>query len=422
MELMTDKDLESPRSKRTTLYVSYREARMTVKLNSNLMREMKAFGLKDAHKCYNYGNCTAICPLTTSENQFPRKMVRYFQLGQTKKLLESPEPWLCYYCGDCSVHCPRGADPAEAMMVSRRYLTSLYDWTGFARKFYTSEVFEIAAVAVVGILVGLGLLLWWAKTPSPNYQHPMINTIWPAEGIEKADLLMAAILTFFLLSNVYRCARIILGDFWRKIPLRIYISELKLLLNHFLTQKQFDKCSDKQQWFVHLMIMTGYASVFLMVVAFIAGPIPIIWQSDVWRFQRDWPEYNFFHPMRLLGYYATFAILYGTTYALIGRLTKSKPVYKNSHGTDWMFLILLQLTTLTGILIHFTRILDMAVATYVIYVVHMMVAVPMLVLEVPFAKWAHLAYRPVVLYLLKVKRSYRQEIEKSLSWELATLK
>ena len=386
---------------------------MSIRLNPNMMREMKDFGLKDAHKCYNCGNCTGICPLATPENPFPRKMVRYFQLGQATKLLESPEPWLCYYCGDCSVHCPRGADPAEAMMVSRRYLTASYDWTGFARRFYTSEAFEIAAVTIVGILVGLGLVLWWATAPNPNYQHPMINTIWSAEGIEKADLLMASILSFFLLSNVYRCVRIILGDLWGKIPLRVYASELKLLLTHFLTQKQFSKCSDRHQWFVHLMIMTGYASVFLMVVAFIAGPIPLFWQSEAWRFQRDWPEYNFFHPIRLLGYYATFAILYGTTYALIGRLRKSKPVYKNSHGTDWTFLILLQLTTLTGILVHFTRILDMAVATYVIYVVHMMVAVPMLVLEVPFAKWAHLAYRPVVLYLLKVKENYNRETAKS---------
>jgi len=44
--------------------------------------------------------------------------------------------------------------------------------------------------------------------------------------------------------------------------------------------------------------------------------------------------------------------------------------------------------------------------TYILYVVHLMVAIPMLVLEVPFAKWAHLAYRPVVLYLTKVKEKY----------------
>ena len=76
-----------------------------------------------------------------------------------------------------------------------------------------------------------------------------------------------------------------------------------------------------------------------------------------------------------------------------------------------MFLALLQLTTMTGIFINFTRLLDWPWPTYVIYVIHMMVAIPMLVLEVPFAKWAHLAYRPVVLMLLNVKQKYIAEHE-----------
>ena len=74
-----------------------------------------------------------------------------------------------------------------------------------------------------------------------------------------------------------------------------------------------------------------------------------------------------------------------------------------------MFLILLELTTLTGIIIHFTRLFDLALTTYIIYVIHLMIAVPMLVLEVPFSKWAHLAFRPVIFYLTKVKEQYRQE-------------
>src|SRR5208283_5386506 len=86
---------------------------------------------------------------------------------------------------------------------------------------------------------------------------------------------------------------------------------------------------------------------------------------------------------------------------------------KNSHGTDWMFLILLQLTALTGIFINFTRLLDWPLPTYGIYVIHMMVAIPMLVLEVPFAKWAHLAYRPVVLTLLSVKQKYIAQYEQA---------
>ncbi|MBU2497349.1 MAG: 4Fe-4S ferredoxin, partial [Proteobacteria bacterium] len=206
-----------------------------------------------------------------------------------------------------------------------------------------------------------------------------------------------------------RCFKFIMGDLRHKIPLGMYIWKGWELVSHFLTQKKFGECTDRMQWVVHLLIMTGYSTVFLLVAVFLAGGIHVIGLSwDKIAFQRD-VIYPFFHPMRLLGYYATFALLYGATYALIGRIRKSKAPYKNSHSTDWMFLILLQLTTLTGIFIHFTRLLDWPMTTYVLYVIHLMVAVPMLVLEVPFAKWAHLAYRPVVAFATAVKEEYLKE-------------
>jgi heterodisulfide reductase subunit C/quinone-modifying oxidoreductase subunit QmoC len=37
------------------------------------------------------------------------------------------------------------------------------------------------------------------------------------------------------------------------------------------------------------------------------------------------------------------------------------------------------------------------------YVVHLMIAVPMLTVEVPFGKWAHLLYRPLAVYLAAVQ-------------------
>jgi hypothetical protein len=70
---------------------------------------------------------------------------------------------------------------------------------------------------------------------------------------------------------------------------------------------------------------------------------------------------------------------------------------------------MLWLTTFTGILIHFGRLLEWPMTTYMLYVIHMMIAVPMLVIEVPFAKWTHQLYRPLVLYLTKVKERALQK-------------
>ena len=63
------------------------------------------------------------------------------------------------------------------------------------------------------------------------------------------------------------------------------------------------------------------------------------------------------------------------------------------------------MTTFSGFLIHATRLLELPLTTYYLYVIHLMIAVPMLVIEVPFAKWTHQLYRPLILYLMKVKAS-----------------
>ncbi len=60
---------------------------------------------------------------------------------------------------------------------------------------------------------------------------------------------------------------------------------------------------------------------------------------------------------------------------------------------------------LSGILLHLCRLLDLPMPTYVMYVVHLMIAVSMLVVEVPFGKWSHLLYRPLAIYLQPRRRS-----------------
>ncbi|BCL62983.1 QmoC [Desulfomarina profundi] len=385
---------------------------MAISVDPGLLVQLKKYGVQDATTCFNCGNCTAVCSLSTENTPFPRKVIRYLQIGAEEKLLHAPEPWLCYYCGDCSETCPRDANPGEVMMGLRRYLTARYDWTGISRLFYTSKVFEIFAILFVGALVGLGFFFFHGPVVTDRVA---LNEFASSHVIEILDLIMLVILSGFLLSNARRMAKAVLGDpaqyektadgeegatapqqevkKWNGIPVSLYINELKTLLVNFVTQKKFKDCNSKtqsMQWLVHLLIMTGYSTIFVLVVVFLR-----------W-FQRD-EILPFWSPVRLLGYYGTFAILYGTTYAIIGRLKKVRTVYKYSHSSDWAFLILLWLTTFTGILIHFTRLLGMPLSTYYIYVIHMMIAVPMLVLEVPFAKWAHLLYRPLALYLMRVK-------------------
>ncbi len=382
---------------------------MTATVNPDLLEELAAFGVKDAAECFHCGNCTAVCNLSEGDTPFPRKVIRYLQLGLDDKLAQSPEPWLCYYCGDCSETCPRQANPGEVMMGLRRYLTARCDWTGISKRFYTSKVFEVAAILSVAAAVGLGFYLFHGPMPTDRVA---LNVFAPNHVIELLDLGLLAVLSALLLSNAYRLFKGVMGDperyprpslaarqhpgalLVRGVPLSAYLAEAGAFFVHFLTQKRFNTCGTREQrtqWLVHLLVMTGYSIVFLLVV------VGIRW------FQRD-EIYALWHPVRLLGYYATFGILYGTTHAIVGRIRKSRTVYRHSHPSDWAFLVLLWLTTFSGILVHAGRLLEWPMTTYYLYVIHLMIAVPMLVLEVPFAKWTHQLYRPLVLYLTRVKQ------------------
>lgn len=94
---------------------------------------------------------------------------------------------------------------------------------------------------------------------------------------------------------------------------------------------------------------------------------------------------------------------------IIGRIRRKEPIHLFSEASDWIFLVMLVLTAVTGILINVFRVNNLAMATYMIYVVHLAIAVPMLVVEVPFSKWSHILYRPLSIYLQGVKHAAEQQ-------------
>jgi Fe-S oxidoreductase len=354
------------------------------RVDSELYREVAKFGAKDMEICMQCGICTASCPLSSGSNTFPRKIYRYLQLGLKDKLLKSSEPWLCYYCGDCNTDCPRGAEPAETMMATRRWLTAQYDWTGLARRFYLSEAWEIGAL--IAVALGIIVLFFFGHGPIIT-DRVSVNSFAPVLWIEIGDLAMAAILSTFLLSNAFRMYRFIMSDI--KVPFWLYVTEAKAFVIHFMTQKRWRECGqDRSRWLKHFILVTGYLTMMMLVIVFIR-----------W-FQVDDSSWHF---TSIFGYYATGVLLAVTVEMFRSRRTKEESIHRYSEFSDWLFLILLFFTALTGIIMHAFRLAGWPMGTYVMYVIHLAVAVPMLIIEVPFGKWSHLMYRPLAIFLATVK-------------------
>jgi ferredoxin len=383
---------------------------MSHRVDPQFKTELKKYGtVVKWNECFHCGNCTAVCPLTEQGFLFPRKGIRAMQMGLKQKLATYVDPWLCYYCGECSDTCPRDANPGELMMTLRRYLTSVYDWTGMSKKFYTSKWWEFGFIILIAALVVLGFIIYLplksgASAMINESGGVMINNL--VEGvsadqfiriIEIGDWTMAIVVAALLISNIVNMFfKVILSDKSQHVPFRAYFTEFWRLIYNFGTQAKFSKCDDRKYWIGHILLMTGYSIMFALIVVV----LPLFQTEEIL------PWYNW---QRLLGYYATFGILFFLISVTIGRIKKKNTKLKYSHPSDWLFIVMLGLTTITGILVHIFRLNGLVAATYYMYVLHLAVLVPMILVEVPFSKWSHLAYRPFAIYFSKLKKAAVKE-------------
>ena len=375
--------------------------RKLVKPDAEFIHLLKEMGGEDLKKCYQCATCTSVCNLSTEEFGFPRKQILQAQWGLRDRVLEDPGPWLCFYCGDCSSRCPRKANPGEAMMALRRYLTSQYDWTGLSRLMYRSAIWEFGILALVAAAIillftiphnfGFGLL---SRSGPAALSTVMLDRFAPVDIVDWGDRILAILLGLLLLSNAARMfSGLMRGE---KIPFRFYVTQLPHFIAQGITQKRWGDCDSSNKnknWIRHLILVSGYVIVFTLVVVFLP-----------WFQIKD----NSFHWTSFLGYYSAAVLLGSTIWIIFDRIKKRTEMHLFSHFSDWLFPILLFLAALSGIMLHIFRVMDLPMQTYITYMIHLVIVVPMLAVEVPFGKWGHLLYRPLAIYVAAVRSRARE--------------
>lgn len=349
---------------------------MSQRVNHELKQELLKFGVKDWNQCFHCGNCTAICNLNESNTLFPRKSIREVQMGLQDKLISSPEPWLCDYCGDCSVACPRNANPGELMMSVRRWLATRYDWTGLAGIFSTSKILLFLALVLVGIAIVIAAFVKQFNTK--DFMH---------FGHQFEQYLFFAVLSLILVPNVLRMFWFTIVKTKVKAPLSFYISGFFPFVVHMFTQKKSLKCQNRDsnlRWFEHLMVVTGYLGLLIITVF-------LNW------FSTDNPYVIW------LGYICGFLVFAFTFDFIIARIRKKKEVTKFSQQGDWLFVIWL---FLVGFSAFFVRILvdtNLINENLWLYIIHLIVIAQWGMLIVPFGKWTHFLYRLFAIYFERIK-------------------
>ena len=384
---------------------------MTVRVDPALLPEIKQYGGFDVDACFNCGNCTAVCPLSESDTTFPRRIIRYAQVGMRDELLSSKELWTCYACGQCSETCPRQAEPSEFMAASRRYAIAAYDRTRLARFLFLQPL--LGTIVAVVLAVFLGLFMYVNRAgPAPQGEMAFFDFI-PAGIIHDMGIVLMILVFVAGLAGVLTMIGKVApasGIDWKGLMNREGLKAIggalwSSLAIESLGQKRYrEDCENdeaqlawyRRPWVMHAATMLGFLG--LLAATTLDFGLEIIGVRETGTPVPLW------YPVRLLGTVAGLAMMYGATGLIIRRWRKEGRTVQHSFTSDWMFLWLLWIAGLTGFVIELALYLPSApMWGYALFLVHVAIAME-LVLLVPFTKFAHAIYRPVSLFLQALAR------------------
>ncbi|MFZ0200468.1 MAG: 4Fe-4S dicluster domain-containing protein [Candidatus Sulfotelmatobacter sp.] len=372
---------------------------LPVQSDPTLLADIRRYGKFDPTGCYQCGSCTLSCDLVGDSATFPRRSLRFALLGLRQPLVASLDPWVCHDCGDCSLVCPRQSEPRISMLTLRRFLTAQYDWTGIASKLLQSKAWylgSLISVAFVVLLLIIGYHLWYVGMAARDLATTPfgLDHMFPLITYYTLTVILVPLLLLF--SRVFRIWRLTIGgERQAHPPLSLYVFEAWVYVYQTVSESLMRKCPQKGRWLGHWMMASG------VVIMLTIKVFALRW------FQTDniYPLYN---PQRWLGYLATGLILYGLADIFAGRLRAQKEIYKESSFQDLIFPILLVLTVFSGLAAHTFRYDGFALTSHYMYALHIIIATPMLLVEMSFGKWSHMVYRPLALYFLAVREKAAQ--------------
>jgi ferredoxin/nitrate reductase gamma subunit len=376
---------------------------MSHRADPSFLPELNRYGAVNIESCFNCGNCSAVCPLSSEQETFPRRMIRYAQIGMKEELLSSKELWMCYYCGQCTETCPRQAEPGEFMAAARRYAIARYDRLGLARLLYTSPLFT--ALFLIALAFVVGLVIYSVHGPMPGDTLRLFEFI-PAEAVHNLGVIAGVVIAALTLWG----AGSMLVQIGREIgPMRgVRFNWLAAAWEAFgleaLGQRRYrqdcEMYTEKkpwyvQKWFIHAAMLWGFLALLAATALDFLLALLGIKATGTWV--------PIWYPVRMLGTVGGILLVYGTTMAIVRRLRKSDEASTHSTPSDWAFLILLWLAGMTGFVLEIAVYLGQPYAWgYWMLPVHMVVAAELLIL-LPYTKFAHAVYRTLALYVHALK-------------------
>jgi len=376
-----------------------REGRVSSALDPLFIEKMKLFGEFDVRACYSCGHCSGTCPLVQRGESFPRRLIRYAQLGLGEKLAAAKAVWSCYYCGECSKSCPRKATPGEFMDAARRYFIAHWDLTTVSRRIHSSRLFTAAFMGLVALFF---FALFIATGGRMNPERLALFEFVDIGVLHYTGMAVMATVGLIIAVNAGNMFRHVSRSMPPTPPVGLWDRirdawlATKDVLEELTTQRRFSECrltpEESPPWYmsrrlVHLCIMWGFMGLFG------ATALDLL-------FKEPGSHVPLYYPARALGTISGLVVLYGTTVALWLRMVgKGGPSFERSVFSDWLLLWMLWVTTATGFVVEVAVYLPQGtISGYIVFLIHMIAAFELLLL-LPFTKFSHAIYRPAALWI-----------------------
>lgn len=377
---------------------------IVLKPDREFLKSILAEGGADMKKCVQCATCSVVCELSTGRTPFPRKEMIWAQWGLKDRLVSDPDIWQCHHCNDCSVHCIRGARPADLLAAVRHQAVKHYAVPRFLAEWMDKTKTLPLMLLIAVLLVGLGLAIRGpleAVLQIGEAHHEFYATFFPhwlliiyfttITGLAALAVVIGAVKFWRAMKAADRAAGA--GSPTLGIGPSIFNS-LKSILVH----DRFGKCTSHiSRRVAHLLAFYGF--VVLLVVTVWA--VMDLYLFPVMGIESRYP-FGLLHPLKIIANIGAALLIYGCVRAIVDRRCKidEAPI---STVFDWTFLWLLLFVGVSGVLTEILRFVgepaDVAWLTYTAYTVYFMhlVGVVGLLVYLPYSKFAHLVYRTVAM-------------------------
>jgi hypothetical protein len=342
-------------------------------------------------------------------------MIRMAQLGMADKLLGSKELWLCYNCGDCSETCPQQAEPANFMAAARCYAVTHYAPMKIGTFFCKNPILG-GFIASFMVLFFAAFMLTHGETMST--EHLKLFGFIPYEFIHTAGLVAMILIglismetVFNMIYRISQAHRLSTKSLLRGTRMNWLQAFWNAVLVQSIGQKRYrEECESPEnvrvwylsKWFVHAATMWGFLGLLLATA--------LNYLLDIVGLKPTGTAVPIWYPTRLIGTLSGLLFMYGVTVLLIKRLRSVDKAHSFSRPSDWTFLALLWFSGVTGFIIEIALYLPQApIWGYWIFIFHVAVSIVLLLL-LPFTKFAHSIYRIVALYVHALKPASEHEV------------